>query len=110
MDKSHQPRWKDHNIDVQARLVPRFLWTTASIDVYLDGKCILKTGGQLKSTGSRRGNFADADGVHAVDLRWGIGYLRSFPYTLSIDDQIIYRGRVLVSNWPLGLLVMIVIW
>jgi len=45
-------RWQDSAVDVQARLDPRFLWSTASIDVFLDEECIFRTGGQLKATGS----------------------------------------------------------
>jgi len=71
-------------VDVQARLVPRFLWSTASIDVFLDKQSILRTGGKFES---HRFTFCD---VHAfrfhatAELSWGYGLLFSFPYKLVI--------------------------
>ncbi len=43
--------WGDKAIEVRARLVPRFLWTTASIDVFLDGNVIPQGILTIKSKG-----------------------------------------------------------
>ena len=95
-------QWKSNVIDVQARLVPRFLWTTASIDVFLNGQSILKTGGQMKLTGSFSTAFSHSEATHKAELSWGVGGLFSFPYKLRIDDNLISDSRVRVRNWPLG--------
>jgi hypothetical protein len=103
------PLWNDHRIDVQAALVPKYLWTTASIDVYLDGVCILRTGGKLRPTGLIETAFTDAAGMHRVALTWGVGWLRQFPFVLYIDGEVVAHSRVRVSNWPLGMLVWLLI-
>jgi hypothetical protein len=100
-------QWQSNAIDVQARLVPRFLWTTASIDVLLNGQCILKTGGQMKLTGSYSTTFSHSEATHKAELSWGVGGLFSFPYKLRIDDNLISDSRVRVRNWPLGLIIWI---
>ena len=33
-------QWHGSTVEVTARLIPRFLWTTASIDVFIDGECV----------------------------------------------------------------------
>jgi hypothetical protein len=99
--------WQGDQVDVQARLIPRFLWTTASIDVFLNGECILRTGGQMKITGSHSVSFTHAGSEHTVELSWGVGWLLSFPYQLRIDGSLVSDSRVSVRNWPLGLLLVI---
>ncbi len=49
--------WGNKAIEVRARLAPRFLWETASIDVPVSRKCIICTAGQAKITGSHNGSF-----------------------------------------------------
>jgi hypothetical protein len=93
-------KWRDSAVDVQARLVPRFLWSTASIDVFLDKRCILRTGGQLKATGSHSATFTHSGSTHTAELSWGYGLLFSFPYKLRIDDAPVSEARVRVQNWP----------
>ncbi len=97
-------QWQGSRVDVQARLISRFLWTTASIDVFLDGQCILRTGGQMKCTGSHSATFTHSGATHSAELSWGYGFLRSFPYKLQIDGVPISQARVRVRNWPLGLI------
>ena len=97
--------WQGSKVDVQARLIPRFLWSTASIDVLLDGECILRTGGQVKAIGSQSAIFCHSGSEHTVELSWGVGFLWSFPYQLRIDGAPISIARVHVRNWPLGLCV-----
>jgi len=98
-------RWQDSAVDVQARLVPRFLWSTASIDVFLGEQCILRTGGQLKATGSHSATFTHSGSTHTAELSWGYGLLFSFPYKLRIDGAPVSEARVRVQNWPLGLFI-----
>ena len=100
--------WQGSKVDVEARLIPRFLWTTASIDVFLDGECILRTGGQLKATGSQVVSFAHAGSVHAAELSWGMGVLWSFPYQLRLDGSLVSQSQVRVRNWPLGILLLLI--
>jgi hypothetical protein len=88
-------RWRGKTVEVTARLVPRYLWTTASIDVFLEGRCILRTGGQLKMIGSSSAEFDDDGSVHTVELSWGSEHQLTFPYQLRISD-----AKVAVSNVP----------
>jgi hypothetical protein len=98
-------RWRGSAVDVQARLVPRFLWSTSSIDVFLDGQCILRTGGQFKAIGSHSATFTHSGSTHTAELSWGYGLSGSFPYKLRIDGTSVSEARVRVQNWPLGLFV-----
>ena len=98
-------KWRDSAVYVQARLVPRLLWSTASIDVFLDKQCILETGGQLKVTGSHSATFTHSGSTHTAELSWEHGLLFSFPYKLRIDGTPISEARVCVQNWPLVLFV-----
>jgi hypothetical protein len=102
-------KWHDSTIEVQARLVPRYLWCTASIEVLLDGRCILQTGGRMKFTGTEVATFTHAGSEHTARLLWGAGFLRSFPYKLRIDDAPVSEGRVNIRNWPMGLVVVAVV-
>jgi hypothetical protein len=96
--------WHGSTVDVQARCVPRFLWTTASIDVFLDGRCILQTGGQLKITGSHSATFTHSNLTHSTKLSWQrTGFSFSFPYELEIDSVSVAKARVHIRNWPLML-------
>jgi hypothetical protein len=63
--------WQGKAVSVRARYVPRFVWTTASIDVYLDDRCVLRTGGQFKLTGSHSATFTDGSTEHRMELTWG---------------------------------------
>jgi hypothetical protein len=102
-------KWRESTVDVEARLIPRFLWTTASIDVFLDGQCILRTGGQWRLTGSHSSTFTHLGSNHKAELSWGRGFLHSFPYQFKIDDISVSAARVRVKNWPVGLLAAVVI-
>jgi hypothetical protein len=67
----------------------------------MDGECILRTGGQLKITGSRSAAFYHAGSVHHVELSWGHADLHGFPYELWIDGGKVAVSRVFVQNWSL---------
>jgi hypothetical protein len=95
--------WRGRTVEVTARFIPKYLWMTASIDVYLDSGCVLQTGGKLESTGSVIARFYDSGSTHDIELRWGRGALRSFPITIMIDGALVAGSRVFVSNWPLAL-------
>jgi hypothetical protein len=102
-------KWQGRTLDVQARLVPRYLWNTASIDVFLDGQPILRTGGQLKLTGSQSATFTYAAAAHTAELSWGSSGLSfSFPYQLRIDGALVAASRAHIRNWPVAVVVLAV--
>ncbi|HEV2695199.1 MAG TPA: hypothetical protein VG347_20060 [Verrucomicrobiae bacterium] len=92
-------KWRDLSVDVQARLVPRFLWTTASIAVFVGGQRMLRAGGQFKFTGSHSAAFTHDGSSHTAKLTWGSsGLSSSFPYQLKIDDVLVSASRVRIQN------------
>jgi hypothetical protein len=100
--------WGGSTVSVRARVVPRFLWTTCSIDVYLDEQCILQTGGALKPTGSCYATFNHGGATHSAELSWGVSAAYSFPYRLNIDGVSVMSSRVRADNWYLTLIVGII--
>lgn len=95
-------RWKDCDLEVRAEVVPRYCWTTVSIDVYLNDLCILRTGGVLRIEGAQTQTFRHKNETHALELSWRSPLLgMSFPYRLSIDGRPIVTGKVYPRNWPL---------
>ncbi len=99
-----QTNWEDGKITVTSTLLPKILWQTASIDVFLNEKCLLKTNGQLKITGSHTAQFTHNTVNHEVILIWGTGGLRTFPIEVSIDGKQIIKSEIYTSNWILGCL------
>lgn len=97
--------WHGGIVSVRSRQVPRFLWTTASIDVYLDEQCILQTGGKLNPTGSCAATFNHGGSTHTAELSWGVGLWYSFPYELKINGFPVIASRVRAKNWYMGLMV-----
>jgi len=91
--------WQGKAVSVRAHYVPRFVWTTASIDVYLDDRCILRTGGQFKLAGSHSATFTDGGAEHRAELTWGGSGGFRFPYQLRIDGVLIADALVAVENW-----------
>ena len=108
MNTTEGIKWQGRAVKVTAHLVPRYCWTTASIDVYLDDECILRSGGQMKIVSSYPQVFTHAGAQHTAELSWGVGMFWSFPYTLRIDGAPITQGRVRVRNWPIGLALTII--
>jgi hypothetical protein len=95
-------RWKDCDLEVRAEFVPRYCWTTASIDVYLNGLRILRTGGVLRIKGALTKTFRHKNENHALELSWRSPLLgMSFPYELSIDGRSIITAKVWPRNWPM---------
>jgi hypothetical protein len=102
-------KWHGSTVHVQARQVPRYFWTTASIDVYLDGQCILQTGGRLNPTGSCSAMFDHGGSAHTAELSWGVALWYSFPYELRVDGIPVAISRIRANNWYLGLMVGILL-
>lgn len=95
--------WNGSRFAVTSTLLPRKLWQAASIDVFLDGKCLLRTGGVFKLTGSHSAEFEHEGIHHQVTLSWGHASLRSFPIKVEVDGATLYEGHVVSGNWPLSL-------
>jgi hypothetical protein len=112
---SCETNWRGLPVSIAAKLVPRYAWQSASIDVAVDGRFVLKTGGVLKLVGKHTETFA-SDGIeHSVEVTWGNAALRSFPFSLSIDGVPVLESRVPISNWwlvlwPWALFVAFVAW
>lgn len=102
-------RWNGRTVEVTARLVPRYLWTTASIDVFLDGECILRTGGQMKAIGFSEAGFHHDGSVHVARLSWGSAHQLSFPFQLWIDGAKVMVSDVAVANPVLFLMPALVL-
>lgn len=94
--------WNGRPVEVTSWLIPRFLWQTASSDVYIDQQCVLKTCGPLKSVGGSKAIFEHSGAVHTMDLTWGRPNLRSFPIEVTIDGSRLPSARVITGNWPLA--------
>ena len=101
--------WRDKIIRVEASSVPRFLWATASIDVFLGEQCILRTGGQPALKGSYSTVFQDGGTEHQAELSWGYIRQHQFPYKLHIDGALIVESQVFVRNWQLGFIPVLII-
>jgi hypothetical protein len=91
--------WRGSAIRVNAHLIPRFLWQTASIDVFVDEQCVLRTGGKLKLVRTVSSPFEHLGSSHVAKLKWGFAGIRSFPYKLMIDQTEVTESRVHIQNW-----------
>ncbi len=82
--------WYGVPIIITCRLIRRYVWTTASIDVWVDGNRVLESGGVLKMTGSHAESFHFRNTTHEApdqELRAvRADDLREYPVT---------RGRVI---------------
>jgi len=92
-------QWRESDVIVRARCIPRYLWMTVSIDVFLDGMCILRTGGQAKMTGSVTSCFWFEGTTHEAKLSWQKYKNHAFPVELIIDDELVAESNVAVENW-----------
>jgi hypothetical protein len=93
--------WRGKAIQVRAELIPRFLWSSASIDVYLDGEKIFRTGGKIQSIGSHVEKVRFGGSEHDVELKWGRSQNFRFPYQLRIDGALVMESVVQVENQQL---------
>ena len=94
--------WNGSSISITAHQVPRWAWSTASIDVAVDGHTILQTRGVFKFVGKHIENIVLNGKPHIVELAWGRASLRSFPFNLSIDNAPVANSRVPIQNWWVG--------
>jgi hypothetical protein len=94
--------WQNKLVRVEARPVLRFMWTTVSIDVYLDDQCILRTGGKYERNGTYSTSFSFGGSEHRAEVTWGRYRQRHFPYQLRIDGELIDDSQVRVKNFALG--------
>ena len=91
--------WNEVEVSVSSRIIPRYMWTTATIDVAIDGTVVLRTGGVSKSLGGQTAMFMVGGSEHRADLTWGRHSGRSFPFTLKIDGAQVADSRVRIENW-----------
>jgi hypothetical protein len=91
--------WCGSQLQVRAYVVPRYCWTTASIDVVIDGQPVLQTGGKLRVVGSHAGDFEHRGLTHRAELFWGKFTKGEFPFILTIDDEEVLTSTVPVENW-----------
>jgi hypothetical protein len=97
--------WHGSTVSVRSHVVPRYFWTTVSINAYLDDQCILQTGGKLNPTGSSSSTFNHGGTTHTAELSWGVGIMYAFPYQLKIDGVPIMASRVRADNWYITLII-----
>lgn len=95
--------WNGSEVVVTSTLLARRLWQAASIDVFVDGQCQLKTGGVFKLVGEHSAEFDHKGNPHKLVVSWGQAKLRSFPIKLEVDGVTLHEGHVVTSNWPLSL-------
>jgi hypothetical protein len=91
--------WHGSFLEVSARVVPRYLWTTVSIDVSLDGEPVLCTGGQASALGASRVTFLHNETSHEAELSWGKFSQGAFPFILRVDGEVVLASEVPVENW-----------
>ena len=93
--------WRGKTVKVRAHLVPRFLFSSASIDVYLNGECVFRTGGKINPTGSHSAAVRIGGSEHQIEVAWGRSRNFCFPYQLRIDGELVTESQVQVENQPL---------
>lgn len=96
--------WRGKKVTVRANLVPRYLFSSASIDVYLDGECVFRTGGKINSVGSHSAVVRIGGSEHQVEVTWQRSRNFCFPYQLKIDGELVANSQVPVENQPLIIL------
>ncbi len=96
--------WRGKTVKVRAHLVPRFLFSSASIDVYLNGECVFRTGGKINPTGSHSAAVRIGGSEHQIEVAWGRSRNFCFPYQLRIDGELVTESLVQVENQPLMLI------
>jgi len=94
--------WVGVPVLVTSRFISRYAWTTATIEVAVNGRSILSTGGVMKITGSTTTTFEHNGTRHEAKLSWGRGSVFSFPVKLEIDGALVADSRVGLSNWWLA--------
>ena len=102
MNDAQATTWNGVPLRITCRLVPRWAFTTASIDVYLDDRPTLRTGGVFKIVGSQVEQFEFAGERHELSVSWGKASPRHFPVTVSVDGIALANRKVPIENWYMG--------
>jgi hypothetical protein len=63
----------------------------------------------MKITGRCSAEFMRNGVAHRIELAWGRGALRSFPYRLEIDGAPVSESRVTVEHWWFALISPVVL-
>lgn len=107
--------WNGSPVSVTARLVPRYAWTSATIDVFIEEEPVSRTGGVMKLVGKHSEVFHSAQGEHTAEVQWGrAGYVPSLS-NLTIDSTLVLESQVSIQNWwlalwPWGLVLAVACW
>lgn len=96
MNKATLVRWDGSDLDIEAEYVPRYLYTTASINIY--NRCILRTGGVWRFRGTKSAEFTHNGKTGHAELSWRSGR-SEFWCKLTIDDQAVLTGVVTPRNF-----------
>ncbi|MFO0960221.1 MAG: hypothetical protein U0800_22740 [Isosphaeraceae bacterium] len=88
---------------------------TASIDVFVEDRAILKTGGVLKWAGTQSALFRSGGVEHSAELSWGRGSPGGFPIVLNIDGKTALECDVPIRNrwllyWPWAVACALATW
>jgi len=94
--------WQGQPVAVSCRMVCRYGWTSASIDVAVGDQVVLRTGGVAKLTGEHTEQFEVRGMRHVAGLKWGRAWWHAFPFALKIDDVAVIESRVRIGNWWLA--------
>ena len=98
-----------HTFAVRGRLVPRRLFTTASLDVWIDGCCVLRSGGVPQAGGRVEADVELNDGAHVVALAWGTAKGAAFPVVVTLDGVVVEERDVEIDNTWLLLVFPVVV-
>jgi hypothetical protein len=102
MEQRRIGEWESEPILVGARLVPRYLWTTASIDVFVGSQRVLATGGRMKVAATCTAEFNAGGSIHRVALAWSAPQQGSFPIEVTIDGRLVANTFVHLRRWYLA--------
>lgn len=102
LDAVPTTNWNGVSVRVSARVVPRYAWLTTSIDVAVDDRTVLRTGGVLKVVGVRSEAVNLAGAQRQMELSWGRFTGGSFPFSLAIDGAVVLESRVAAPYWWLA--------
>jgi hypothetical protein len=98
-------QWQGHNIQINTRPSPKYLWLATETVVKVDGEEIGHSGG-FGFTETLIGTFPDNDHSSelALEMKVDLITLASIPYKLVVDGEIISQGRLEIDDWILCLL------
>ena len=92
--------WNNREVHVIGLVVPRYFWTTVSVDVYFDGSRIIRTGGVFRLSGVQTAEFEYQGQSHLMELSWQSGK-STIQFELNIDGHSILKSSVFPQNWPM---------